>query len=192
MGDGYLTNPLVFLIQVLFGAYTLVVMLRFLLQLVRADFYNPVSQFIVKATSPLLTPLRRLIPSLAGVDTASLVLMWLVKWVELTLVLLVSGGAFNLLAPLAWAIPELVGLALDVFLYAILIQVILSWVSPGGYNPVIGLIDRLTAPLLRPAQRLIPPVGGLDLSPMVVMIGLVLLKMLLLPPLQLLTGSPFR
>lgn len=192
MGDGYLTNPLVFLIQVLFGAYTLVVMLRFLLQLVRADFYNPVSQFIVKATSPLLTPLRRLIPSLGGVDTASLVLMWLVKWVELTLVLLVSGGAFNLLAPLAWAIPELVGLALDVFLYAILIQVILSWVSPGGYNPVIGLIDRLTAPLLRPAQRLIPPVGGLDLSPMVVMIGLVLLKMLLLPPLQLLTGSPFR
>ena len=192
MGDGYLTNPLVFLIQVLFGACTLVVMLRFLLQLVRADFYNPVSQFIVKATSPLLTPLRRLIPSLGGVDTASLVLMWLVKWVELTLVLLVSGGAFNLLAPLAWAIPELVGLALDVFLYAILIQVILSWVSPGGYNPVIGLIDRLTAPLLRPAQRLIPPVGGLDLSPMVVMIGLVLLKMLLLPPLQLLTGSPFR
>ncbi len=192
MGSGYLTNPLVFLIQVLFGAYTLVVMLRFLLQLVRADFYNPVSQFIVKATAPLLNPLRRIIPSLGGLDTASLVLAWLVKSLELMLILLVSGGTASLLAPFAWAIPELVGLAIDVFLYAILIQVILSWVNPGGYNPVIGLIDRLTSPLLRPAQRLIPPLGGLDLSPMVVMIGLVLLKMLLLPPLQLLTGSPFR
>lgn len=192
MGGGYLTNPLVFLIQVLFGAYTLVVMLRFLLQLVRADFYNPVSQFIVKATALPLRPLRRLIPALGGLDTASIVLMWLVKSVELMLILLISGGAPNLLAPLAWAIPELIGLALDVFLYAILIQVILSWVNPGGYNPVIGLIDRLTDPLLRPARRLIPPMGGLDLSPMVVMIGLVLLKMLLLPPLQLLTGSPFR
>ncbi len=192
MGNTYLTNPLVFLIQILFGAYTLVVMLRFLLQLVRADFYNPVSQFIVKATSPLLRPLRRLIPSLRGVDMASIVLMWLVKSAELMLIMLISGGAMNLLAPLALAIPELVGLAIDVFLYAILIQVILSWVNPGGYNPVIGLIDRLTDPLLRPARQVIPAMGGLDLSPMVVMIGLVLLKMLLLPPLQLLTGSLLR
>jgi len=192
MGNTYLTNPLVFLIQILFGTYTLVVMLRFLLQLVRADFYNPVSQFIVKATSPLLRPLRRLIPSFRGIDMASIVLMWLVKSAELLLIMLVSGRAVNLLAPLALAIPELVGLAIDVFLYAILIQVILSWVNPGGYNPVIGLIDRLTDPLLQPARRVIPAMGGLDLSPMVVMIGLVLLKMLLLPPLQLLTGSLFR
>lgn len=192
MGNAYLTNPLVFLIQILFGTYTLVVMLRFLLQLVRADFYNPVSQFIVKITSPLLRPLRRLIPSLRGIDMASIVLMWLVKSAELLLIMLISGRAMNLLAPLAQAIPELVGLAIDVFLYAILIQVILSWVNPGGYNPVIGLIDRLTDPLLQPARRVIPAMGGLDLSPMVVMIGLVLLKMLLLPPLQLLTGSLFR
>ncbi len=191
MGDAYLTNPLVFLIQILFGTYTLVVMLRFLLQLVRADFYNPVSQFIVKATSPLLRPLRRLIPSFRGIDSASIVLMWLVKSVELMLVMLVSGRSLSLLAPLGLAIPELVGLAIDVFLYAILIQVILSWVNPGGYNPVIALIDRLTDPLMRPARRIIPPMGGLDLSPMVVMIGLVLLKMLLLPPIRYLIGGLF-
>ncbi|MCB1857732.1 MAG: YggT family protein [Gammaproteobacteria bacterium] len=192
MGGSYLSNPLVFLIQVLFGAYTLIIMLRFLLQLFRADFYNPVSQFVVKVTSPVLKPLRRVIPGVAGLDIASLVLMWVVKAVELWLTISISGMRGNLLTAFAWAIPELAGLAINVFLFAILIQVILSWVNPGGYNPAASLISSLTAPLLRPAQRLIPPVSGLDLSPMLVMIGLVLLKMLLLPPLQLLTGSPFR
>ena len=192
MDSSYLTNPLVFLIQVLFGVYILVVMLRFLLQLVKADFYNPVSQFIVKVTSPVLQPLRRYIPGLGGIDVASLVLMWLLKSVELSLILLAGGATTNLLATLAWSIPELVALAINVFLFAILIQVILSWVSPGGYNPAATLIHTLTEPLLRPARRLIPPFSGLDLSPMLVMVGLVLLKMLLLPPLQVLMATPFR
>ena len=193
MDSSYLTNPLVFLIQVLFGAYILVVMLRFLLQLVKADFYNPVSQFIVKVTSPVLQPLRRYIPGFGGIDVASLVLMWLLKSVELSLTLLAGGGATtNLLATLAWSIPELVALAINVFLFAILIQVILSWVSPGGYNPAAALIHTLTEPLLRPARRLIPPFSGLDLSPMLVLVGLVLLKLLLLPPLQMLMATPFR
>ncbi|MCB1750538.1 MAG: YggT family protein [Gammaproteobacteria bacterium] len=192
MGSDYLSNPLVFLIQVLFGLYILVVMLRFLLQLTRADFYNPVSQIIVKATSPLLNPLRRVVPGFAGIDLAAIVLMWLVQSLELALIVMISGMGSNLAATLAWAIPELVNLALNVFLFAILIQVILSWVSPGTYNPALSLIHSLTEPVLRPAQRLIPPISGLDLSPMVVMVGLTLLKMLLLPPLQMLTGTPFR
>ena len=86
----------------------------------------------------------------------------------------------------------MVNLAINVFLFSILIQVIISWINPGNYNPVLSLIHSLTEPLLRPARRLIPPISGLDLSPMVVMIGLTLLKMLLLPPLRLLTGSPFH
>lgn len=192
MGSDYLSNPLVFLIQVLFGLYILVVMLRFLLQLTRADFYNPVSQIIVKATSPLLNPLRRVVPGFAGIDLAAIVLMWLVQSLELALIVMISGMGSNLAATLAWAIPELVNLALNVFLFAILIQVILSWVSPGTYNPALSLIHSLTEPVLRPARRLIPPISGLDLSPMVVMVGLTLLKMLLLPPLQMLTGTPFR
>ncbi len=192
MGGGYLTNPLVFLIQILFSSYIVVVMLRFLLQLVHADFYNPLSQFIVRITSPLLRPLRRIVPGTGGIDVASLLLMWLLAALELALIVLLSGVGGFPLGAFAWAIPELVGLLINVYLYAILIQVIISWVNPGSYNPVLGIIDSLTAPLLRPAQRRIPPIAGLDLSPMVVMIGLVLLKMLLLPPLQFLTGSPFR
>ncbi len=191
MGSSYFTNPLVFLIQVLFGAYIAVVMLRFLLQWVRADFYNPLSQFIVKATTPLLRPLRRIIPGFGGVDFASIILMWLLQSLELSLILLVSGAGLHA-AVLLWAIPELIALLINVFLVAIFIQVILSWVNPGAYNPASALLHSLTEPLLGPARRLIPPIGGLDLSPMLVIIGLYLLEMLLLPPLQVLTGSPLR
>lgn len=184
MDSTYFTNPLVFLVEVLFGLYLLIVMLRFLLQLFRADFYNPISQFIVKVTAPLLKPLRKIIPGFGGLDIASLVLAWLVKTVELVLVLAISGKGVLLLLPVLLAIPALVELTIHIFLFSILIVVILSWVAPGGYNPAIGLLQSLTEPLLRPVRRLIPALGGLDLSPMVVMIGLVLLKMLLIPPLQ--------
>ncbi len=192
MGDSYLTNPLVFLIQVIFGAYIMVVMLRFLLQLVKADFYNPVSQFVIKVTSPPLRPLRRIIPGIGGVDVSSIVLMWILKSLELALIMVIGGLGTSLLPALAWSIPELISLFINVFLFAILIQVIISWVNPGGHNPIIGLLNSITEPLLGPARRIAPPISGLDLSPMLVMIGLMLLKMLLLPPLQLLVASPFR
>jgi len=191
MSSSYLTNPLVFLIQTLFGVYILAVLLRFLLQTVRADFYNPISQFLVKATNPPLKILRRFIPGFGGIDIASLVLVWALQALELLLVLTITSGTVSLIGPLLWAIPNLVELVINIYLFAILIQVILSWVSPGNYNPASALIYSLTAPILRPAQRLLPPMGGLDLSPMLVMIGLVLLKMLLMPPLNALTANPF-
>ena len=184
MGGGYLTNPLVFIFQTLFDLYILVVLLRFFLQLVRADFYNPISQFVVKVTSPLLLPLRRVIPAVRGLDTASLVLAWGLKTLELVLVLWFTAGSFSLLLPLLMAIPELVELTINIFFWAILIQAILSWVNPGVYNPASALLYSLTLPLLRPAQRIIPPIGGIDLSPMAVMLGLIVLKMLILPPLR--------
>lgn len=188
--SGYLANPIVFLIQTLLGLYAAIVALRFLLQWVRADFYNPMSQFIVRVTTPVLRPLRRVVPGYAGLDLASLVLVWLVKTVELAAVALVAGLG-NPLGALVWSIPALVTLFINIFLFAILIQVVLSWVNPDPYNPAVRLLDRLTAPLLEPARRRIPPISGLDLSPMVVMIALVVLEMLLVPPLNALTRSPF-
>ena len=191
MSGSYLTNPLVFLIQTLFGLYILAVLLRFLLQTVRADFYNPISQFLVKVTNPPLKILRRFIPGFGGIDIASLILAWLLKSVEILLILLVSGGVVNLIALLVWAIPELLDLLINIYLYGILIQVILSWVSPGNYNPAVALLYSLTAPVLRPAQRLLPPMGGFDFSPMVVMIVLYLMGMLVVEPLRDLVNSPF-
>ena len=184
MGSEYITNPLIFLIKVAFELYILVVLLRFLLQLLKADFYNPLSQFIVKLTSPVLTPMRRVIPGVAGLDIASLVLAWLLKTVELVLIFLHTKGSFLLLAATLWAIPELVELVINIFLFAVFIQVILSWVGTSGYNPASSVLDNLTEPLLSPIRRRLKPMSGFDLSPMVAVIGLILLKMLALPPLE--------
>lgn len=191
MSGSYLANPLVFLIQTLFGLYTAVVVIRFLLQFARADFYNPISQFVVKVTTPVLRPLRRLVPGYAGLDLSSLVLAWLLKTAELALLTLILGLDRNPFGALAWAIPGLVELVFNVFLFAIFVRVIMSWVNPDPYHPASSLLDSLTGPILKPAQRLMPPVGGLDLSPVVAMVALVLLEMLIVPPLQVLTTSPF-
>ena len=184
MDSTYLTNPLVFLVEVIFGLYLLIILLRFLLQLVKADFYNPISQFIVKATSPALKPLRKVIPGFGGMDIASLILAWIVATLKIFFIQLITGKSGLFLLALLLAVPAIVDLFLNIFLFSILIMVILSWVSPGGYNPAVGLLYSLTDPVMKPARRLIPPMGGLDLSPMLVMIGLVLLEMLLIPPLQ--------
>lgn len=191
MGSNYLTNPVIFLIQTLFGLYILAVLLRFLLQWVRADFYNPISQFLVKITTPPLKVFRRFIPGVGGIDLAAIILAWGLKYIELLLIVLISGTTVSLFGPLLWAIPDLMELVINIFLFAVLIQVILSWINPGTYNPASALIHSLTEPVMRPARNILPPISGLDLSPMLVMIGLVLLKMLLLPPLRALTGSPF-
>jgi YggT family protein len=191
MTDSYLLNPLVFLIQTLFGLYIAVVAIRFLLQWARADFYNPISQFIVKVTSPVLRPLRRVIPGYGGMDLAALVLAWLLSALELGILALLIGMDRSVLGAFGWAIPSLVEQFINIFLFAVLIQVVLSWVSPDPYNPAVSLVCRLTDPLMRPARRLIRPIGGIDLSPMLVMIGLVLLNMLLIPPLKWLVVSPF-
>jgi len=191
MSGSYLADPLVFLIRTLFGLYIAVVLIRFLLQWARADFYNPISQFVVRVTAPVLRPLRQIIPGYGGMDLASLVLAWALKAVELAVIAGLLGHGGPLLGALAWAVPALLELVIDLFLFAILIRVILSWVNPDPYNPAVALLDRLTDPILRPAQRLLPPIGGIDLSPMLVMVGLVLLQMLLVPPLKALTGSPF-
>jgi len=191
MTSSYLTNPIVFLVQTLLGLYAMVVLLRFLLQWVQADFYNPVSHFVVKVTTPVLRPFREVIPGYAGMDLAALVLAWLVKSLELFIVALVALPGANPLGALVWALPELVNLAINIFIFAVLIRVVLSWVNPDPYHPIAGLLDSLTEPVMRPARRMLPSVGGLDLSPVLVTVGLILLKMLLIPPLNSMTGNPF-
>lgn len=191
MSDAYLLNPVVFIVQTLFGLYAAVVAMRFLLQWVRADFYNPLSQFVVKVTTPVLRPLRRVVPGYGGLDLAALVLLWALTAVELGILSLVIGAGHSAFLAVGWAIPEMVELFINIFLFAVLIRVILSWVNPDPYNPAVSLLARLTDPLMRPAQRLIRPIGGIDLSPMLVMMALVLLNMLLIPPLKWLVGSPF-
>ena len=181
MSSSYLTNPLEFLISTLFSLYIMVVMLRFILGAVRADFYNPVSQFLVRITNPLLVPMRRVIPSIRQYDTSALLLMLLLQLLSLLIIVLLRGASVPFIALLLAAVGELVVLAFNVFIFAIVIQVIISWVNPGTYNPVNALLHSITRPVLAPIQRLIPPISGIDLSPLVALIGLQVLKMLVLP-----------
>jgi YggT family protein len=188
MSGSYLLNPLEFILNTLFGLYILVVMVRFLLQWVRADFYNPVSQFIVKVTTPLLRPLRRVIPGWGGIDFAAVVLMLLLQLLSLTIILLLRGQGVPLVTLFFWSLAELVSLAINIYIGAILIQAVISWINPGTYNPIVSLLHSLTEPLLRPARRLLPPVSGFDFSPILVLIALNVLKMLAIPPLTMLAG----
>lgn len=183
MGN-YAGNAGVFLIQTLFGLYLVAVMLRFLLQLTRADFYNPVSQFLVKVTNPPLIPLRRIIPGLIGIDMAAVVLLLVIQAVELILVGLVQGFSLAIPGLVVLTVAELLNLLLNIYFFTILIQVILSWVNPGGYNPAIALLYSLNEPILSRARRVIPPISGFDLSPIVVFIGIQLLRMLLVSPIS--------
>jgi YggT family protein len=183
MTGSYFSNAGTYLIETLFGLYVLAVLLRFLFQLVRADFYNPISQFIVKITNPVLRPLRRWIPSFRGIDTASIALLLLLKMTESWLVALMYGYAPGFAGILVLAFADILQILVYVFIVAIFAGVILSWVAPDSYNPAISLIDRLSEPVLQPFRRMLPPIGGLDFSPFVALIVLQLVLMLLVKPL---------
>ncbi len=182
MDSSYFSNPAIYLIDAIFGLYLIAVMLRFLLQLVRANFHNPICQFLVKITNPPLVPLRRLIPGFKGVDVASLFLLFAIQLSAILLKLLIAGSSFSILILIPLAISDLLSLALNVFMVAILVQVVLSWVGQGVHNPLTSTIYSLTEPVLAPVRRFIPPIGGMDLSPLVVLISIPLIKMLVIAP----------
>jgi YggT family protein len=184
MGSSYLSNPLVFIIDALFMLYTIAFMLRLLMQLVRADFRNPPGQFIIAVTNPLLVPLRRIIPGWGGVDMAAILIMLLLQFINQFLILFIKGGSLHPLSLLILAVAALVQILLQLYFFTILIQVILSWVNPHAHNPLTYLLYQINAPVMRPVQNLIPPISGFDLSPIFVLLGIQVLNMLLIPPLQ--------
>ena len=183
MGGNYLLDALQFLIQTLFGLYIAVVMARFLLAQVRADFNNPLSQFVVKATQPLLRPMRRVIPPMGRIDSSSLVLMLLLQVVELVILYLLRGQLPGFAGLLLASVGELTNLVLNFYMVLLLVMVVSSWVG-GGHSPVLMLVDQLCAPLLRPLRKNIPPIGLLDLSVFVAFLLLQLAKILLVAPLM--------
>lgn len=173
-----------FLISTIFDLYAFIVMLRFLMQLTRADYYNPVSQFVVTVTDPFLKPLRRLIPGFGGYDLAAIFLCFVTLLIKFLLLQAVGGVSFGIAGSILAAIvgshgvTGLIGTLFDVFFFCIIAMVILSWVSPGG-NPISSLLRSVTAPILNPIQKFVPPLGGFDLSPLVALIGLQFIRILL-------------
>ena len=186
-----LNGAAIFVVQTLGSLYLLVVLLRFILQLVRANFYNPICQFIVKATQTLLKPMRRVIPSIFGLDMSSLVLAILVQLALMALTLLLTYGTMgNFLQLLVWALIGVTALFLKIFFFALIISVILSWVAPGSHNPGAELVNQICEPALAPFRKILPNLGGLDISPILAFMVLKLLDMLVINNLAAMTMMP--
>ena len=176
-----LNDAAIFVIKTLGSLYLLIVLLRFILQLVRANFYNPLCQFIVKATQPLLQPLRRVVPSMFGLDMSSLVLALIVQMLLIAVILALKGFQVDLLLLVPWALIAIFSLFLNILFYAMIISVIVSWVAPGSHNPGAELVAQITEPVLAPFRRLVPNLGGLDISPIFAFIVIQLLQSWLVP-----------
>ncbi len=161
-------NPFTQLISILVGLYITVILLRFFLQYFRADFYNPLSQFSVKATDPLIKPLRKIVPGLGGIDVSSLILGYFFG-----LILVLINPYYHNLGPglfLVMGVIELIQNILNFFIFIIIARVILSWVAPGGYNPVFAVLGQISEPVVGPFRRMLPPMVGFDFSPMITLL----------------------
>jgi len=188
MGSTYMTDPIIFLIDTLFSLYILAVLLRFLLQWCGADFYNPISQFLVKVTHPPLKILRRFVPSIGKIDTSSLVLLLTLQMLADFSILLLKGVSINIGALTILSITQLISLLINVLVFAVFARALLSWVNPGTFNAAASILATLTEPLLDICRKVIPSLGGIDLSPLAALLLLQLAKMVILPPLHELAG----
>jgi YggT family protein len=160
-----------YLIQTLLTLALLAVVLRFLLQLVRADFYNPISQFLTRLTNPLVLPLRRVVPSLGGLDLSSLLLALVLQMAAIVALLALNGvGPPNIGLLLVWSVLGVVGLVVNIYFFALLAMIILSWIAPGSRHPALLLLFQLTEPVMAPFRKMLPNMGGLDFSPILVFI----------------------
>lgn len=168
-----------YLVSTIISLYVTAVMLRLLLQWVRADFYNPVCQFLVKVTNPVIVPLRRVIPSIGRLDTASAVVILALEFLSVWIASKISSSPLDFLQIISLGLMKLGATVLMTYFFLIIASVILSWVGARMHHPAIPLVYRLTEPVLAPFRRFIPPIAGIDLSPLFALISIRFLLLLI-------------
>lgn len=168
-----MTQALYFIVKTLAQLYLLLLLLRFWLPLMRADFRNPVAQGILRITSPLIIPVRRIVPPIGRLDTSTIMVAYVLEFLLVLALLAIRGLSVSTLPITITAVFELAILSLNLFFFVILIKVILSWVAPHNYNPITALLNTMAEPILRPFRRIVPAVGGFDISPI---FAIILLK----------------
>lgn len=171
------------LVSTLGGMFILAVLLRFMLQLARADFYNPFTQAIVRITDPSVRLFRRFIPGYRGMDFASLVLALLAQCVCTALLIVFSGFAVpNIGLVLSWSSVGLLSFILNIYFWAMIVSIVASFIAPFSGHPALVLVRQLTEPIMAPFRRLLPAMGGLDFSPIFVFLALQILRIVLIDP----------
>ncbi|HET6604260.1 MAG TPA: YggT family protein [Xanthomonadaceae bacterium] len=178
----YLVTAGSLLLDLVFGALTLLFVLRVALQVARAGFQDPLSQFVYRASNPVLAPLRRLLRPVGRFDVAAAAVAWLIQCLKVVALFALAGMAPAFAGVLVLGLAELAGLVLTLFFWIIIIAVVLSFLG-SPHHPLVPLIDRLAAPWLRPFRRLLPPLGGIDLSPLLACVAILLARILLVAPL---------
>jgi YggT family protein len=183
----------VYLISTLVNLFLFIVVLRFILQFSKADFYNPICQTIAKVTSPLVRPVQGIIKPMGRIDIATLIVAFVVKALGLVAILQIAGAGmppvFNLLMG---ALTGVISTLLDIYFFALLISIILSWVAPNTGHPGAMLIYQITEPVMAPVRNILPSMGGIDLSPIFVFIAINVLEILIVGPLAQMSGLPAR
>lgn len=168
-----MTQALYFIVKTLAQLYLLLLLLRFWLPLLRADFRNPIAQGILRFTAPLVIPVRRFVPPVGRIDTSTILVTYVLEFLLVLVLVAISGFSANTVPVALTALFELAIQSLNLFFFVILIKVILSWVAPHNYNPITVLLNTMAEPVLRPFRRLVPAVGGFDISPI---FAIILLK----------------
>jgi YggT family protein len=153
-----------YLVQTFIGLYVIVMMLRFLMQVARVDYYNPISQSIVRITDPAIRPLQRFLPVIRGVNLATLSAAFLLQLLAVMLIMMFSGYPVFHPIYLAWVAVGLLSLTFDTYFIILIVMVIASWIAPASNHPALVLAQQLAEPLCAPARRLLPPMGGIDFS----------------------------
>ena len=167
------------LVNAIAGFFLFIVILRFMLQAVRADFYNPISQFVVKATNPALVPMRKIVPGLGGYDLAAIVLAIIVECIAIVLSLLVAGWPLPIANIVIWALLGTIGLFLKLYFWGLIIMIVASWIAPQSHNPALLLLRQIIEPPMKPIRKLMPDMGGLDLSPIIAFLIINIFQILL-------------
>lgn len=163
--------------------FMMAVLLRFLLQISRADFYNPITQMVVRVTDPGVQLFRRFIPGFKGVDFATLVFAMLVQCTLICVLILIAGFELPSMGlVMTWAVGGIINFILDIYFWALLVSIVSSFIAPFSEHPALVLVRQLTEPIMAPFRRLLPSMGGLDLSPIFVFLAIQILKILLVAP----------
>lgn len=175
-------DPIVLIIRTLGEMYAFIIVMRFLLQMSHADYYNPISQAIARLTNVPVLALSRAIPKVGKIDLSALLYAILIKLGVITLLVIVTGAGFpNVLHLMIYALAGIADTILTIYFWAVLASVIISWVAPGSYHPGPQLIQQITEPVFNLARKVIPPIGGLDLSPILIFIIIQIIKSQLAP-----------
>jgi YggT family protein len=175
---GSLHEALIFLVNTLFDLYLFILIVRILLAYAGANYFDPITQFVVKATNFIVKPVRKIIPNYRQLELSTIVIILVLQMIKFLLIYLLSFGFPNILGLLVIVFADSLRLVLQTFFYAILLQAILSWLQPN--SPVNNVLYQITAPVMTPLRRVIPPIGGVDISPIPALIIIQLLNILII------------